>query len=90
MTFCSRNSIILDQEIFVAQKIFADLFQRQKLNWQNIFPTYKWSKFILSSGHSDENKARQKFNHRNILPPKNSRSTVYMYVQVQCKNQQGI
>ena len=42
---------------------------------------YKWSKFILLSGHSDENKARRKFNQRNILPPKNSRSTVhYIFV----------
>ena len=31
-----------------------------------ISSTYKWSKFILLSGHSDESKARQKFNRRNI------------------------
>ena len=37
---------------------------------------YKRSKFIWSSGHSDENKARWKFNQWNILPTKNSQSTV--------------
>ena len=31
---------------------------------------YKWSKFILLSSHSAENKARQKFNRLNILPLK--------------------
>ena len=37
----------------------------------------KWSKLVMSSGHSDENKTRQKFNQRNIVPVKNSRSTVF-------------
>ena len=37
---------------------------------------YKCSKFTLSSGHSDKNKARWKFNRQNILPEKDSRSTV--------------
>ena len=45
---------------------------------------YKWSKSILLSVHSDENKATQKFNQWNILLPKNSLSigsaAVYMYV----------
>ena len=42
-----------------------------------MFPsTYKWSKFIWSSGHSAENIARRKCNRRNISPPKNFRSTV--------------
>ena len=32
---------------------------------------------MLWNGHSDKNKATQKFNRRNILPMKNSRSTVF-------------
>ena len=44
-----------------------------------IFSTYTrtciWSNFIWSSGHSDENKAKRKFNQQNILPPKHSRFT---------------
>ena len=65
-------------EKFCCEKIFANLLHRQKLNWQNIFLTYKWSKFIWSSGHSDENKAIQNFNQRNILLPKNSQITVIL------------
>ena len=41
----------------------------------------KWSRFTSSTGHSDENKTRRKFNQQNILPPKNSRSTVYANYQ---------
>ena len=36
----------------------------------------------MSSGHSDENKARQKYNRWNILPAKNSQSMVYLCVHV--------
>ena len=40
---------------------------------------YKWSNFILSSGHSNENKAKQKLNWGNIIPAMNSQSTVCTY-----------
>ena len=67
-------------ENFGRENIFVDRLQRRKLNPRNIFSTYKWSKFLLSRGHNDKNKARRKFNRRNILPPKNSRSAVYIYI----------
>ena len=55
MQFCTyRRSVN-----FRCGKIFVDHLQQRKLNRWNISSTKKWSKFILSSGHSNENKPRE-------------------------------
>ena len=54
----------VDWEIFVVNRFSSITFNNEN-------STYKWTKFILSSGHSDENKATQKFHQRNILAMKN-------------------
>ena len=69
--FYFTSQFTVDWEIFVVKRFSAITFQRQKLNLRNIFLTYEWSKFILSSGHSDQNKARWNFKRLNILLPKN-------------------
>ena len=53
-----------------------------KSNGRNICLDYKWSKFVLLGGHSDENKPRRNFEQRNDIPPKNSRSTVFKKVNI--------
>ena len=67
---------------FRCEKIFIDHIQGRKLNRRNIFSTYKWSKFILSSRHSNKDIAGQKFKQRNILPPKNFLFTVFHYLRL--------
>ena len=79
---CSTTVENRRSKYFCRGKIFDRHLQRQKLNWQNIFSAYKWTKFMLSSGHGGGNKARRKFNRWNVLPAKNSWSTVYCT----CKN----
>ena len=68
MNSLKRNTV--DWEIFVVKKFSPITFSNKTSTGKTFSLTYKWSKFILLSGHSDENKARQKFNRQNILPTK--------------------
>ena len=54
----------VDEEIFVAKNFLVITFNDENQIGKIFSSTYKWSKFILSSGHSDKNKARRKFNSR--------------------------
>ena len=72
----------VDWEIFVVKKNSDITFNkeneiRELFSWMN-----EWSKLIWSSGNSDKNKTRQKFNRRNILPAKNSQSTIVSFQEV--------
>ena len=48
-------------ENFCPKKFSSITFNEKNETIERFLSTYKWSKFILSSGHSDENKARRKF-----------------------------
>ena len=62
------------------KKILAVTFSDENETDKIFYSTYKWSKFILLSGHSAKNKARRKFNRQNILPVKNFQSTVSLKI----------
>ena len=70
-------SSTVDREISGPEKFSAVTFNDENESNEIFSLTYKWSKFILLSGHSDKNNATRKFNRRNILLTKNSRTTVY-------------
>ena len=52
--------IFIDWEIFIAEKLTAMTFKDKNETNEMFSSAYKWSKFMWSSGHSDENKARRK------------------------------
>ena len=54
---------------FHCEKYSLITFNGEKQTGEIFSSVYKWSKFILSSGHSNENKGRQKFD-QSILPAK--------------------
>ena len=68
----------IDREIFIVKK-FRRSPSAPKIKLTKCFlDVYKWSKFVWSSGHSNENKAKagENLTDENIFLPRNSRSMV--------------
>ena len=72
------ESNTVDWEISVVNKISSITLNDENQTSEIFSSTYKWSNLLWLSGHSDKNKARQKFNRQNIFPAKNSGSTVHI------------